>query len=92
MGQDPYESQLKKNETNRNPMTATNRDKMTAAESGMGSPKSVEKSMEMHKNVLNSATTRRTDKYNQTMRSQAGMNDTNLMMNIDEMSPGGKRK
>jgi len=47
-------------------MTATNRDKMTAAESGMGSPKS----MEMHKNVLNSATTRRTtDKYNQTMRS-----------------------
>lgn len=43
-------------------MTATNRDKMTAAESGMGSPKSVEKSMEMHK--INSATTRRTDKYN----------------------------
>ena len=50
-------------------MTATNRDKMTAAESGMASPKSLGKSMDMHKNILNSATTRRGDKYNQTMRS-----------------------
>ena len=72
-------------------MTATNRDKMTAAESGMGSPKSMEKSMEMQK--INSATTRRTDKFGQTMRSQAnGLNDTNMMMNIDEMSPNGKKK
>ena len=50
MGETQFESTLKKNETNRVPMTATNRDKMTAAESNMASPKSLEKSMEMHKN------------------------------------------
>ena len=70
-------------------MTATNRDKMTAAESGMGSPKS----MEMHKAALNSATTRRgTDKHNQTMRSQVELNEGNLMMNIEEATPGARRK